>query len=118
MVAVAVLTAMVATSCGNGSGPVDEWETIWRNTVSTVTEATTSDVTPDQCEDVLGYLRVQRTVLTPVPIDDLETPIDRWFSEAESVFFDCDLDGDAAQESLLSLEALQGEVESVIEVEA
>ncbi len=66
---------------------------------------------------MLAYLRVQRTVLSPVPLDDLEAPVDRWFREAEGVFFNCDLDDEAAQESLVTLEAIEGEIDAVFEVE-
>lgn len=94
-----------------------EWETIWKKTTATVNEASAADFTTEQCQDLLGYLRVQRTVLNPVPLEDLRTPVDTWFNEAEAIFFECDLDGAAAQESLLTLEAVEGEVDVVLEVE-
>ena len=117
MCAITLTVALTVTACGDGAEPPSEWETIWRNTVATVAAATDGDPTPEQCQDLLGYLRVQRTVMTPVPLEDLETPVDTWFTEAESVFFDCDLDSDSAEESLLTLEAVEGEVDIVLEVE-
>lgn len=118
MVAVVLVGALTLSSCGDGTEPVEEWEAIWRSTVATVTEASTADLGGDQCQDLLGYLRVQRTVLTPVPLEDLSTPFDGWFSEAEAVLFACDLGSEATQESLLTLEALEAEVDAVLEVEA
>lgn len=104
-------------SCGDQSEPVDEWEVIWDDTIATVAEASTPDATQPECQEMLGYLRAQRTVLAPVPIADLETPVDGWFLEAESIFFECDLGGEKARDALLTLEALEGEVEVVLEVE-
>jgi len=115
--AIALLVALTITACGNGDEPASEWETVWRNTVATVAGATDGDLTPEQCQDLLGYLRVQRTVTTPVPLEDLETPVDTWFTEAESIFFECDLDSDSAQESLVTLETLEGEVDTVLEIQ-
>lgn len=115
--ATALLTAFFATACGNGTEVASEWETIWGNTLSAFMEASTSAPSEEQCQDMLGYLRVQRTVLSPVPLEDLEPSVDRWFREAESVFFDCDLADEAAQESLETLEAIEAEVEAVLEVE-
>jgi len=109
--------ALASTACGDRTEPVDDWEAIWRNTVATVAQSSTPDLASEQCQDLLGYLRVQRTVLTPVPLDDVEAPVDRWFIEAESLFFECELSGDAAQTSLLTLEAIEGEVDAVLEVE-
>lgn len=85
--------------------------------MATVAGATGGDLTPEQCQELLGYLRVQRTVMTPVPLEDLQTPVDTWFNEAEGIFFECDLDSDGAQDSLLTLEAVEGEVDIVLEVE-
>lgn len=115
--AIGLIVALAVTGCGDKTEPADEWEAIWSSTVATVAQASTSDLASDQCQDVLGYLRVQKTVLTPVPLDDLEQPFDSWFTEAEGIFFECDLSGDAAQSSLLTLEALEGEVAVVLEVE-
>jgi hypothetical protein len=108
---------LALTSCGEQAPPVDEWEVTWNNTVSTVEEASITDATQEDCDDILAYLRVQRTVVSPVPLEDLETPVDAWFSEAESIFFDCDLAGDAARRSLETLQALQGEVAAVLDLE-
>ncbi len=116
-VVIGLVLALVVTGCGDKTEPVDEWEAIWSSTVATVAQASTSDLASDQCQDLLGYLRVQRLVLAPVPLDDLEQPIDSWFTEAEGIFFECDLSGDATQSSLLTLEALEGEVAVVLEVE-
>lgn len=112
-----LISILGLTSCGDQPPTVDEWEVTWTNTVSTVEEASTPSATKRQCDDILAYLRVQRTVVSPVPLADLETPVDAWFSEAESIFFACDLSGDAAGQSLETLQALQGEVETVLEVE-
>lgn len=105
------------TSCGDRPEPVDEWEVLWLSTVARVSEASTPDITRQQCEDMVAYLREQRTVVTPVPLEDLRTPVDGWFSEAEGIFFDCDLADSRVEESLVTLEALEGEVESVLAVE-
>jgi hypothetical protein len=117
LTALALLLGLVVTACGDGTEAASEWEAIWRNTTSTVADAITSDLTVEQCQDMLGYLRVQKTVLSPVPLDDLEAPVDRWFGEAEGIFFECDLDGEAARESLVTLEATGAEIEAVFEVE-
>jgi hypothetical protein len=109
--------ALAATACGDETDPSDGWEPIWRNTIATARQASTPDLASEQCQNLLGYLRVQRTVLTPVPLEDLEEPVDRWFTEAEGVFFECELGGDAAQDSLLTLEAIEAEVDAVLEVE-
>ncbi|HEU4319160.1 MAG TPA: hypothetical protein VFS66_03680 [Acidimicrobiia bacterium] len=113
----AVTVTVTATACGDGNEPVGEWERSWGDIVATVAGATDGDLTPEQCQDLLGYLRVQRTVVTPVPLEDLETPVDTWFNEAESIFFDCDFDSDRSRETLLTLEAVEGEVDIVLEVE-
>lgn len=113
----ALIAILSLTSCGDEAPPVNEWQVTWNNTVSTVEEASTPDATQEDCDEILAYLRVQRTVVSPVPLEDLETPVDAWFSEAESIFFDCDLAGDAAAQSLETLQALQGEVETVLEIE-
>lgn len=112
-----LIAILFVTSCGGQPPPVSEWEVTWRNTVSTVQEASNPDTTQPECDDILAYLRVQRTVVSPVPLEDLETPVDAWFSEAESVFFECDLGGNAAAGSLETLRALESEVEAVLEVE-
>lgn len=111
------ITVIFLTSCGSQPPPVGEWEVTWSNTVSTVEEASTPDADQQQCDDILAYLRVQRTVVSPVPLEDLETPVDTWFSEAESIFFECDLDSDSAADSLESLRALESEVQAVLELE-
>ena len=116
-VAIGLVVAVVVTACGDATEPVDEWEAVWSSTVSTVAQASTSDPGTEECQDVLGYLRVQRVALAPVPLDDLEEPVDSWFTEAEGIFFACDLSGEAAQSSLITLEALEGEVDVVLEVE-
>lgn len=114
----AILAAglLTLTSCGDQPAPISTWEVTWHNTLSTVDEASTPDATRDQCEDILAYLRVQRTVLSPMPLDDLETPVDAWFAEAEAIFFECDL-ANASQESLETLQTLEAEVETVLELE-
>ena len=114
LIAISILTMV---SCGEQAPPVNEWEVTWNNTVATVAEASTPDATQSECDDVLSYLRVQRTVVSPVPLADLETPVDAWFSEAESIFFDCDLGSDTAAGSLETLQVLEREVEAVLEVE-
>jgi hypothetical protein len=116
-VVIGLVLALVVTGCGDATEPLDEWEAVWSSTISTVAQASTSDISTDQCQDLLGYLRVQRLNLAPVPLDDLEEPIDSWFTEAERIFFECDLSGDAGQSSLVTLEALEGEVAVVLEVE-
>jgi hypothetical protein len=117
VVAVGLVVALLVTACGDATEPVEEWEAIWNSTASAVAQASITEPDLDECQDLLGYLRVQRAVLAPVPLDDLEEPIDSWFTEAEGVFFECDLGGDAAQSSLVTLEALEGEVAVVLEVE-
>jgi hypothetical protein len=114
---IALGIALAATACGDETDPIDEWEPIWRNTIATARQANTPDLASEQCQDLLGYLRVQRTVLTPVPLEDLEQPVDRWFTEAEGIFFECELSGDATQDSLVTLEAIEAEVDAVLEVE-
>jgi hypothetical protein len=115
--AIGLVVALIVAGCGDETEPVREWEAIWSSTVAAVAQASTSDLASDQCQDLLGYLRVQKTGLTPIPLEDLEEPINSWFAEAEGLFFECDLSGDAAQTSLLTLEALEGEVDVVLEVE-
>lgn len=113
-----LLAAVVTlTACGQQPTPLSEWEVTWRNTLSTVEEASTPEITQQECEDILAYLRVQRTVVSPVPLEDLETPVDDWFAEAEAIFFECDLADDATQGSLETLRALEAEVETVLELE-
>jgi hypothetical protein len=112
-----LIAIVAATSCGDQTPRINDWETTWNNTVSVVDEASIPNVTQDECGDILAYLRVQRTVLSPVPLNDLETPVDAWFAGAEALFFECDLADDAAQQSLETLQALQGEVDAVLEVE-
>lgn len=114
---VTLTIAIAVIACGNETEPVDEWETIWDNTVAIVNEATAADPTSEQCQDLLGYLRVQRTILTPVPLDDLEIPVDTWFTEAEAMFFECDFDREGAEGSLLTLKAVESEVGAVLEVQ-
>lgn len=111
------IAGVVVVSCGGQPAPVGEWEVTWRNTVAAVAEVSTPDITREQCQDLLAYLRVQKTVLGPVPLDGLETPVDRWLLEAESIFFECDLGGEDAEQSLTTLQSLQAEVETVLEIE-
>ena len=76
------------------------------------------DITPQQCEEMLAYLRVQRTVLTPVPIEDVKRPFDRWFETAEGILFECDMGDEVVEERLLTLEALEDEIEAVLALES
>lgn len=117
LAATLLAAVLITTSCDGQPTPINEWEVTWRNTVSTVEEASTPDVTQESCEDILAYLRVQRTVMSPVPLDDLENPVDDWFAEAEAIFFECDLADDATRASLETLRALEAEVETVLDLE-
>lgn len=117
LIIVSLVAGLALTSCGEQPAPLSEWEVTWFNTVSTVDAASTANATQRDCEDMLSYLRVQRTVVSPVPLEDLEVPVAAWFSEAESIFFDCDLGSATADDSLETLRALENEVEAVLEVE-
>jgi hypothetical protein len=116
--AILLFATLSATACGGSRPTVTGWEVTWANTVAIVEEAVASDIAQQECDDILAYLRVQRTTLSPVPLDDLETPVDSWFSVAESVFFECDVTSDGAQESLETLQAVEAEVQAVLEVES
>ncbi len=112
-----ILIASLLTGCDDQPLPLDDWEDAWRETASNVEQRADPSITVEECEDVLAYLREQRSVLAPVPLEDLETPIDSWFAETESIFFDCDLASATARESLASARALEGEVDVVLSLE-
>lgn len=112
-----LIASLILTGCDDQPLPLDEWEGAWRDTVSHVEDSADPSITVEECEDVLAYLREQRGTLAPVPLEDLETPVDSWFAETESIFFDCNLASAAARESLASARALEGEVDVVLTLE-
>lgn len=117
MAVLALISLVLVTSCGEQPRPLGEWEIAWFDTTETVSQSAVPGTSVNECEEVLAYLRDQRLLLTPVPIDDLEEPVDSYFSETESLFFDCEFEGPRAEHSLETIEALQAEVETVLRLE-
>lgn len=111
------MVSATVTACDTQPLPLDEWERSWRETVEFVQASAGPGITVEECEDVLAYLREQRDALGPTPLPDLEAPVDSWFAVTESVFFDCQLAGAGAQESLETARALEGEVDVVLSLE-
>lgn len=113
-----VVYSLVLVSCGNGSLSLSEWELLWRDTVEQITELETQGITPSQCQETLGYLRVQRPALSPPPLEDLEDPLDSWFGLAEDAFFECRFGSETDKDRTFdTLRTYVAEVETVLTLE-
>ena len=81
---------LVLAACSEPPLQLSEWEPEWRAAVEAVTSLEAHEITIQECEEVLVFLREQRPVLSPAPHEDLDGPMDSWFSRAEDAFFECE----------------------------
>lgn len=113
--ALLLLIGLLVSSCGSESLTLDEWQTRWQEVVKHVDQTLAGEITHEECEETLGFLREQRPDLTPPPLTDLREPVDSWFETAEDLFFECAFTGDQGKPD--TLQVLEAEVEIVISLE-
>ncbi len=115
----AVLSAMMLvllttlSACMERPMSLEEWEREWTATVERVESAHLEEAGARDCEEALAHLRDRRPELTPAPLDDLQRPVDSWFTLAEGIFFECEF----PEVDLESMDALEAEVEAVLDLE-
>lgn len=113
--AVGIVVLLIA-SCADQPLAVSEWHDRWQQVVDHVDDTLITELTQNECEETLGYIREERTGLTPPPLADLEAPVRAWFDQAEDIFFVCEVElGTGGTPA--TLQALEAEIEAVITVE-
>ena len=109
-----IALALVASSCGEEPLPLGTWEARWGAMVGQVHTAGDGGITQEECEETLALLRTEKPELYPTPLEDLDPPVETWFTEAEAAFFECRFDGSGDLEQLRVIEA---EVDTVLSLE-
>ena len=114
ILALLVALAVVTASCSDEPLPLDAWEARWGEMVEQVHAAGEGGITQDECEETLALLRTERPELYPTPLEDLDPPVETWFTEAEAAFFECRFDGSG---DLGQLRVIEAEVDAVLSLE-
>lgn len=124
----AILLALVLSGCtdtdsgGDGAGDrpdVATWTTTWDQTRAIIPDLDTmgDPLDPEVCEETVGRLRDARENLHPTPDELVDEEVDKWMTEATSVFFECfeaDVGADTVAESYEELERLEAEIDTAL----
>lgn len=114
---VALAITLLIGSCSNQRLDQEGWEETWRQTVARVEEAEAAVIPEQRCQELLAFLRTQRDLLDPPPLERLDVPVDTWFEIAEASFFDCPPRGeevDGWPAAFAELDVIEEEVEAVL----
>ena len=120
------LLVLVATTlfagCGSERPSAEAWQQTWQRMALAVPseEALGDSPSPDDCGDVVAFLRSNREDLFPTPDRAIDDPVNLWIQTAEDAFFECPPNNPEIRgfpEAFRQLARLEAEIELVLDMD-
>lgn len=108
------------SACSQPRPTVAEWEPTWDRISAAIPSELGEDPSPAECTEILAFLRSNRAELFPTPDLAIDDTVTDWVEIAEGAFFECPPDNaqvGSFAEAFGELVRLQGEIESVLEMD-